>query len=67
MMFQRTGFLSTCYLVQLVVAHVESDELDLVSESWLCGRMGEGVKGHDYVDGDHDLVLDIYDLVDFDT
>ena len=67
MMVQRTGFLSTCYLVQLVVADVESDELDLVSESWLCGGMGEGVGGHDYVDGDHDLVLDIYDLVDFDT
>ena len=30
------GFCSPClYLVQLVVADVESDELDLVSESWL--------------------------------
>ena len=55
------------YLVQLVVADVESDELDLVSKSWLCGGMGEGVGGHDYVDGDHDLVLDIYDHVDNDT
>ena len=68
-MVQRTGFLSTCYLVQLVVADVESDKLDLASECWLCGGMGEGVEEHDYdyVDGDHDLVLDIYDYADFDT
>ena len=63
-MVQRTGFFSTCYLVQLVVADVESDELDLVSESWLCGGMGEG---HDNVDDGHDLVLDIYDQVDNNT
>ena len=46
------------------MADVESDELDLVSKCWLCGGMGEG---HDNVDDGHDLVLDIYGHVDFDT